>query len=77
VLSCTGLSSANTKPRIVTVLRTRVSRGDGKHKIRMFILLCFATKFQHSNSFYTQVQAVHSVVNILSAVKEHDAASTW
>jgi len=43
----------------------------------MFILSCFATKLQYINSFYKEVQAVHSRKNILCAVKDHDTVSSW
>jgi len=59
------------------IFKTRVSTGDGKHKIRMFILSCFATKFQYVNAFYKEVQGVLSLINILCAVKEYDTVSSW
>ena len=43
----------------------------------MFILLCFAIKLQYVNSIYTGIQAIHFLINILSAVKIQDAASSW
>jgi hypothetical protein len=72
------LSSANAKPSVVTLnLKQGLAQEMENLKSECLLLLCFATKFQYVNSFYKEVQAVHALINILCAVKEHDTVSSW
>ena len=78
MLSSTRLSSANAIPCIVTpYLKQGLAQEMENIKSECLLLLCFATKLQYVNSFYKYIQAVHSLINILRAVKEHDTVSSW
>ena len=78
MLSSTGLSSANATPCIVTLhLKQGLAQEMENIKSECLLLLCLATRFQYVNSLYKEVQAVHSLINILCAVKEHDTVSSW